>query len=114
MDPKLNYVLLEYKNKTMEILKCAEEEKFDEIEKILRERQQIIENINTINYSKEEFILISKELDLLTIEEKVKNIMNKKKDKLKTEIENFLKGKNAKSSYTRSNYVDSIFFNKKI
>lgn len=114
MNEKLDSMLIEYKNKTLEIIENVKTEKFDLIEKNFYERQQIIQKINSINYSKEEFLLISEELDLLKVEEKINKIMNEKRDKLKAEIESFLKVKNANSSYKKSSYVDSIFLNKKI
>lgn len=103
-----------YKKYTLELITALEEEKIDSLSDILDNREKIIKNMDKLEYSKEEFSSIATELQIITLQEKLKNLINNKRLDVKDKINNILNNKTANKSYKRTSAVDSIYFNKKI
>jgi hypothetical protein len=106
--------LKEYKNITLEIINSLEKEDYDALGQLISNRQNIIDEIDKLSYSKEEFVKICKELDILMIQQKLVKLINEKKASLRNNMNNLATSQNANKSYNRRYSVDSIFFNKKI
>lgn len=106
--------LKEYKNITLDIINSLEKEDYDALEQLISSRQNIINTIDKLSYSKEEFIRICKELDILMLQQKLIKLMNEKKATLRNNMNNLATSQNANKSYNKRYSVDSIFFNKKI
>ncbi len=83
---KLKEQLINYRELTLEIIQILEKEDYDAPKDLLNERQNIINNINKLSYTKEEFKNINYELDLMFVEKKTSNYYAKKKSGIKTKI----------------------------
>ncbi|MCS4454479.1 hypothetical protein JTT00_05000 [Clostridium botulinum] len=69
---KLKEQLINYRELTLEIIQILEKEDYDAPKDLLNERQNIINNINKLSYTKEEFKNINYELDLMFVEKNFK------------------------------------------
>ncbi len=83
---KLKEQLINYRELTLEIIQILEKEDYDAPKELLNERQNIINNINKLSYTKEEFKNINYELDLMLVEKKLQTIMLKRKAELKQKL----------------------------
>ena len=106
--------LSEFKNGTLDLIKSVEDEDYDSLEKKFNERQEIINKIEKLTYQKDEFIRICQELQIPDLNQKLDCLMHDRKNKIKNEMTNLVKKKNANNSYTKKMSVDPLFFNKKI
>lgn len=111
---KLYGELKQFKACTEEIINILENEEYDKLEDILNKRNIIIKNINNMNYSKEDFIKIASELDLLRLENKAYSILIEKRDVLKAKIQKFFLNKKANRMYNHNMYKSAKIFSKKI
>lgn len=106
--------ICKYRDISIKLIECMEKEDYDSLEALLNERQRIIENIEEISYSKEEFTKICKRFDILILQKRLSDLMNEKRTKVKRELESLNESKNARKNYNRSYSIDSMYFNKKI
>lgn len=114
MNSQLREELTKYKDTTLEIIKAVEDENYDLLEGLISKRGEIINSIEKLNYSKEEFKAICMDLKILFFQNNLNKFMNEKKVKIKRQLESMDDNKNARNSYNKKFSVDSIFFNKKI
>jgi hypothetical protein len=110
----LNDAMKQYKECTIKLIQFVEKEHYDYLDDTLDDRQKIIEEINLINYSKEEFSKIAVELKLDEYEKKLSEMMLEKRDKAKEELVKFKQSNNVNKSYNKMANVGSAFVNKKI
>ncbi len=120
---ELKFFLEEFKLKTVElnnILKKDDEDIFSLVEDLLNERQRIIEKINGIKYSTEEFKKVFDELDLKTEEELLRELLESKKLSIRNEIRDVKKEiskmtskRSVNKKYININPLDPVFLNKK-
>lgn len=109
----LRELVLKFKNKTISIINCLENEDFEKLEEVLEERQGVIEKINHLSYSKEDFSALAKEFDLIELENRCNKLFENKKSQAREELKKIAVNKNMNKQYNQCNYVDSIYFNKK-
>ncbi|MBE6058355.1 flagellar protein FliT, partial [Clostridium sp.] len=83
---ELRNKLIKFREITLNIIDSLEKEDYDSPERLLEERENIIKEINNLDYQKEEFKKIDKELELLVIEKKLQNLMVEKKVKIKLKL----------------------------
>jgi hypothetical protein len=106
--------MVQYKETSIKLIEALNNEEYDKLNILLDDRQKLIELLKNYNYTSKEFKDICEELDILYIqrelEEKMKNRMNDAKEELKKIHAN----KSINKNYNKVQYVDSIFFNKKI
>lgn len=110
----LKQYLEDYKNITIELINNLYCDKLDNIDEFMKKRQNILETIGNLDFSKEDFNLITNEIELSAIEKRLKDVMTEKKEKLKIEIEKISISKNANNSYNKNLYGKSQVFSKKI
>lgn len=110
----LKEALVQYKESTIRIIEFAEKEHYDYIENAIENRQKIIDEINLMKYTKEEFKGIALELNLDKLEEKLTHIMAEKKDKVREQLIKTKENNNANKSYNKIYNDRAMFFNKKI
>lgn len=110
----LRYYLTQYKDCTLKLINCIEKDDIDNLQKYFDERQDLIDSMENIKYTKEEFKSLCSELDILILQKKLTDLMMEKKGNLKDEIDKFQEVKSADKNYKKKYHVDSIFFNKKI
>ncbi|MCT8976133.1 flagellar protein FliT [Clostridium sp. CX1] len=106
--------LIEYKNITIQLIANVEGEDYDSLEKLLTNRQNIMNEIDSITYSKEEFLVLCKELDILVLNQKLIKVTKEKKSNTLKNIDGIKVSKTANKSYNKRFAVDSVYFNKKI
>lgn len=110
---KLKEQLINYRELTLEIIQILEKEDYDAPKDLLNERQNIINNINKLSYTKEEFKNINYELDLMFVE-KLQTIMLKRKAELKQKLNNASDTKEAAKSYNMKQFNSQYILNKTI
>ncbi len=81
---ELRNKLIKFREITLNIIDSLEKEDYDTPEKLLGQRDNIIKEINNLNYKKEEFKKIDEELELLLIEKETTKPYGRKKSKDKT------------------------------
>ncbi|MCY6959553.1 hypothetical protein [Clostridium brassicae] len=106
--------LKEYADITVKIIVEIENEDYQILDELLSSRQDVIDLIEKIDYSKEEFLFLCKDLDVLVLNQKLIKLMNEKKADLRNNITNLNNLQNANKGYNKRFAVDSVFFNKKI
>ncbi|BDB02563.1 flagellar protein FliT [Clostridium botulinum] len=111
---KLKEQLINYRELTLEIIQTLEKEDYDAPKELLNERQNIINNINKLSYTKEEFKNINDELDLMLVEKKLQTIMLKRKTELKQKLNNASDTKEATKSYNMKQFNSQYILNKTI
>ncbi|MFD3157518.1 flagellar protein FliT [Haloimpatiens sp. FM7330] len=92
----------------------ASNEKIDNIGDLLEKRQEIINSINELNYSKEEFKKVASDLDIVNLENELRGILENKKMECKREIDKVKKKKTAHQVYNSAFTKNSYFIKQKI
>lgn len=103
-----------YKNLTEKIITSIEHEELEVMEELFLQREEIINKINTLMYTKQQFINIAEEFNLKTLEEKLNSIYMKKKDDTYNEMQINKEKMNANKSYTRNASRKISFLDQKI
>ena len=99
---------------TLSFIKSLEEDKYDDLALIAARRQNIIDDMQTLKFTKGEFGTLYSEFGLEEKQQKLDLLFQVKRDEIKNGIADLLKIKNAKQNYAKHFDVDSLFFNKKI
>lgn len=84
------------------------------LDNLLDSRQMVIENMEKIQYTTEEFVRICEDLDIVNIQHKLLELMQEKKEDTKEELNKIQKTKNANNKYNKSFYANTSMFNKQI
>jgi hypothetical protein len=111
---ELKKCLVEFKNLTIELIECSEKEEYDNLEILFNKRDTLIQQMDKLEYSKENFKELSYELQLMPLQQKLTLIINKSKTGIRLEIDKFATSKIANKSYNTKYKADPLFFNKQI
>jgi hypothetical protein len=106
--------LNQYKNVTIDLISCVESEDYDSIDRLIENREVLIKDINNLTYQKEDFERICNDLLLLSCQDKLNKLMESKMNSIKQKQKKLTLSINVNNNYTKSGYVDSLFFSKKI
>ena len=102
-------ILLEnYKQLTLKLI--DEVSNIENIEGIIKERDEIINNIRELDYDKEDLAVLFNELDIISNDQKVINKVRSESVKIKNALDNVQKLKKARETYDRSEGTP-LFFN---
>lgn len=110
----LKEALVKFKLLTEKLIENLEEGKFDDIENLFNERQEIINQLSKVNYSKKEFIELSKELNIMELDNTLGNLINEKQAQIKEELTKIKTQRNANRQYNKGFYNNSNVLSKKI
>lgn len=110
---RLKKALEDYKEYTLDLIYNLEKHNYDILEEILIKRQAVINDINTLKYTKEEFSKAIEKLEILLYEKKLTVLMAEKREEIKQNINKLNSAKNANHSYNKALYNSKIF-NKEI
>lgn len=111
---ELKELLLKYKGITEEFIKVMEEENYElQGNKLLSKRETLLSELKTKDFDKEEFAEISKDLELITLEERASKLLNAEKNKIKEEIFNLNNNRTAAKTYG-VNFKNINFINKEV
>lgn len=111
---ELKMVLEKFISITIQIIGELKADNFNELKLLFDKRQELIDYIDKMEYSKGDFTKIANELKLLDYQKKVEELMNLKRNSVRVELEKLIKSKTANKSYNKGHNVDSLYFNKKI
>lgn len=111
---KIKSCLEQYKEITLALINLLQTEDYDSLDGLLDNRQNLIDEISQMSYTKETMNKIYKELQIQQLQDELNMEMNKKREEVKVNIENLMAKKNATKGYTNGFKVESLFFNKKI
>lgn len=111
---ELTKELVQFKQVTIELIKVLQQDEIYKLDALMDSRQSIIENMEKLQYTTEEFTNICNELDILATQHKLLELMQAKKENTKEELNKIQQTKNANNNYNKSFYVNSGILNKKI
>ncbi len=111
---ELRQILLSFKNYTQELLRTLEEENTEEFEIFLLKRQEIINDLEIMNYNKETFNLLGEELGLIELEERLQKNYADKKNDIYYRLQENNRNINANSNYMQNSRRNINFLDKKI
>ncbi|MGO5072707.1 flagellar protein FliT [Clostridium sporogenes] len=111
---ELRNKLINFREITLNIIDSLEKEDYDSPERLLEERENIIKEINNLDYQKEEFKKVDEELELLVIEKKLQNLMIEKKVKIKLKLKKASENKEANKNYSIKQFNTQSILNTKI
>ncbi|GCD09021.1 flagellar protein FliT [Clostridium tagluense] len=106
--------LVQFKQATMELIRALQQDEIHKLDALLDNRQVIIENMEKLQYTTEEFTDICDELDILKVQHELLKLMQTKKEDTKQELNKIQVTKNANNNYNKSFYNNASMFNKQI
>ena len=106
--------MIQFKKVTIEVLGAVQQDQFSKLDDLLDSRQKVIENMEKLQYTTEEFTNICNELDILNIQKELLELMKQKKEETKQELTKIQLTKNANDNYNKSFYTNASMFNKQI
>lgn len=111
---ELRALLLEYKKLTEMFMRLMEKDEYElKGEEVLNKRQVLLDELKSMSFDKNELISISKELNLVALEEKASKVINTERDKIKEEILNLKNNHKAAKTYGVS-FKNINFINKEV
>ena len=106
----LKLLLEEYKELTLKLI--SEVKDAEQLQKILEERGKLLVDIERTNIDKKAFTNMAKELNLLELEQQLKSVLEGEKAKVKKELDNLRRQRQANKSYGKMN-VNINFFDRR-
>ena len=111
---ELEQMLVQFKGITIELIKVLKQDEIYKLDELLDSRQMVIENMEKLKYTTEEFANICNELDILNVQQELLELMKVKKEYTREELNKIQTTKNANNNYNKSFYANSGTFNKQI
>jgi len=111
---ELTQKLVNFKQVTIELISVLRKNEINKLDDLLNSRQVIIDNVEKLKYTAEEFTGICNELDIIKIENELLKLMQEKKDSTKEELSKIQITRNANNNYNKSFYNSVEMFNTKI
>lgn len=111
---KLKYYLMEFRDKTIELIGILENEDYSKLEEVLNLREKIILEINLIHYNTEVFKMVCNNLKMIQLQQTLQLLMNKKKCKIQEELNRIADKTNANKNYNKAFSADSLYLSKKV
>ncbi|MBC2398419.1 flagellar protein FliT [Clostridium tetanomorphum] len=106
--------LEKFKDITLQLIDKVKEDDFDSVDMLMEERQKIIDDIDSVEFSQDEFVNIAKELSVIECDKELEKVIIEKKAKIKEEMGKIITNRNANTSYNKKFYSNSTIFSKKI
>lgn len=111
---ELTQKLVQFKQVTIELIRALQRDEINKLDALLNSRQMLIEDMEKLQYTTEEFTSICNEIDILNIQQELSELMQAKKDDTKEQLNKVQITKNANNNYNKSFYANSGVFNKQI
>lgn len=106
-------IIIKYKEISDEIIKCLKNDSIEMLNELLMQRDTCIEEMKKSNESKEKIASLIKEYQILDNDNKIKSMIFEAQKKVRLEMDNLNKEKNANSIYGNK-FRDIYFINKQI
>lgn len=103
----LNLLLEEYKELTLKLMSDIEE--VDKLDKLLDDRQKLLDEIEVINVDKKAFTIMAKELNLIELEEELKNKLEDQRIKVRKDLDTLRRQRQSNKSYVTINREINFF-----
>lgn len=111
---ELRKLLLEYRDITEDFIEALEKKEYElRGDDILNKREIILNELKSMPFDKRELKKISKEIDLIILEEKASKLLQAEKSVIKEEIFNLKNNRNAIKTY-EVNFKNINFINKEV
>jgi hypothetical protein len=110
----LKDIMYKFKELTLMLINSVENEEYDNLDFLINERQKLIDKMELLDYTKEEFKDTCIELQILPLQQKLTTLINNSKSKIRSELDNMATSKTANRNYNKGFRVDAVFFNKQI
>ena len=104
----------EYKNCTLELIKCLRKDDIDGMDAFISKRQSIINKIQENRYSKEELKGAAGKENIMELEKKLQEAGNAQKEEIKNKMSSLTKSRNAAQTYNSRLFGKSMIFSKKV
>lgn len=114
MNRNLFRKLYEYNEITSELIEAAEKENYDEVEKLLVDRQNVIESIKLLTFTQDEFKDRVIELMIIENQKKLDAVIKEKRSILKVNINNISVRRTANKNYNKQHYTKISIINEQI
>jgi hypothetical protein len=111
---KLKIKLIDFKELTEKLLNSIEKELIDSIDELFLKRQGVIDDINKLQYSDEEFKNICLELNIVALSKQLEQTVMKKRTETIEKMNNLKEQSAANRSYAQNSSVNRSFFSTKI
>lgn len=113
MNKELDTLVTEFKDLSIMMLNAMDFENYDELDKLIAERQKNLNNIANMSFDKKELSQLIKKNNISLLEEKLEAKVRQHRDFLKGKLTEISEAKVIQKSYARQ-YNTSRFLNKKI
>lgn len=109
-------LISKFREKTLEILNCFNEESYEKLDGLFLDRENIIKIFkeNPKLYTKEKITEELENTDIMELDIKIKQLMVKNMKDIKEKLQNINKDKFIRDKYYTGFSGNSLFFNKKI
>lgn len=110
---KLEELFQQYKDISLRIFKIIDEDDLNQLDKLILERERILEEISKINEDREKLKVLYEKADLLNIENLIRKKMETNLGQIKEDILKLKKRKEANKKYNNLN-AKAVFLSKKV
>lgn len=111
---ELRKLLLEYRDITEDFIEAMEKKEYElHGEELLNKREELLNKLKIMSFDKTKLKEISKEIDLIVLEEKASKLLQYEKNKIKEEIFDLKNNRNAAKTYG-VNFKNINFINKEV
>lgn len=100
------------KNITCELIDKLEHDNYDDLENLMDKRQNLLDDLKELNYTKEQYLELAQEFEIIQLQNKLSKMMGEKKHKLKQKIDNISKKRVVTKGYSK--HIGASIFSKKI
>ena len=109
-------LILKFREKTIDMLKCFENEDYDKLQRLLIERQEIINLFeeNSEFYNKNEIADELKKTDIMELDTKINELMHQNMSVIKEKLQIINSDSLIRKKYDNGFSGNSLFLNKKI
>lgn len=104
---------IKYKDKTLTVIEMVKAEEYEKLDEIFHQRQLILDNMNNINYSKEELKKFYLQYEIGQLDKTLASQMNYKKEDLLKKIRENKARQSAMVGYNNLS-TKSVFLSKEI
>jgi hypothetical protein len=111
---ELRLYLEQFKQCSLSIISMVEKENYDELDIRISERQEIIDSIGKLSFTKEEINSIAEELEIIALSERISSVINEKKILLRDKLQQNAAMQNANRNYNNNIYNNYHMLSKKI
>lgn len=112
MNEKLKSYLNEFRISTIDMIDYIQEDQMDKFETELKKREELIEKMKALDFSKSEFKEICDNLNIVEINDTLNKMTKDERDRVKLKIMELKKSQSANNAYSAGALKSDIFSKK--